>query len=74
MKVLLLNEMKNQDTPENRKALIEREAEKFKSRIIIPESIRSHVHEGFDPLLVSHEIIDKYLAQLFNAVLDFDSS
>jgi len=34
--------------------------------------VKGHVHEGFDPLLVSRDVIDDHLYKLLDITLDFD--
>jgi hypothetical protein len=74
IKNVLLNEMKGQDTPENRKKLADTEAEKFKSSLMIPDSLKENIYEGFDPLLVSHELADKHFILLLNTILNVDEN
>jgi hypothetical protein len=74
MKKVLLEFMDNHDTPEQRITLAARESEKIKATLVIPASIRDNIYEGFDPLLVSREIIDKHLIRVFNTILNFDDS
>ena len=33
-----------------------------------------NIHEGFDPLLVSGEVVDLHFLRILNVILDFDSS
>jgi hypothetical protein len=41
---------------------------------MIPSSIKDNVHEGFDPLLVSGEILDTYFIKIINCILDFKNN
>ena len=66
--------MNQQDTPENRKKLANKEGDKLKAFITIPEKVQANVHEGFEPLLVSAEMIDKHFILVLNAILDFDDA
>ena len=70
--VLTKNMVVSVDTPENRRALAAKEGEKAKAMITIPRQIQSHIHEGFEPLLVAAEMIDKFMIIILNAVMDFD--
>ena len=70
---ILLNKMDGVDTPDKRRELAEGEAEKFKSMLFIPGEVVSNVHEGFDPLLVSGEVVDTHFATILDVILDFDA-
>jgi hypothetical protein len=50
------------------------ESAKFKAFLKVPEEIKSHIYEGFDPLLVSEEIVDSHFAKILDIILDFDQS
>jgi len=66
--------MKGEDTKENRKNLALKEAEKFKTLLFIPDSVKNNVYEGFEPLLIAGEMADKYFEQIVNMVMDFDNT
>ena len=72
LKNVLIKNMNNQDTPENRKALAEKEGAKLKTFITIPTEVYDNIHEGFDPLIVTGEIVDTHFIKIINAILDFD--
>lgn len=72
LKSVLLKEMDNKDTPENRKSLAEREKENLLPLIIIPREVEANVHEGFEPLTVSSDILDTYMIKFINVILDHD--
>jgi hypothetical protein len=40
----------------------------------VPEEIRGHIHEGFEPLLVSEEVIDNHFGRIIDVILDFEGS
>lgn len=40
--------------------MAQNEADKIKLELFNPDTIISHIHEGFDPLLVIGEIIDTH--------------
>ena len=63
--------MHNQDTPENRADLSLKEATKFKNSLFLPEELKPSVYEGFDPLLVSHDIVDLHFPSILDSILDF---
>ena len=66
--------MGGEDTAEKRKELAEGEATKLKSMLFIPQEIKDHIHEGFEPLLVSEEVVDTHFGRVLDVILDFDSS
>jgi hypothetical protein len=70
---ILLSKMDGVDTPDKRRELAEGEAEKFKSMLFIPGEVVPNVHEGFDPLLVSGEVVDTHFATILDVILDFDA-
>lgn len=72
LKDLLIKEMGNKDTPENRKKLADKECQKFKDLITIPTEILANIHEGFEPLLVSRDTADIHFIKILNTILDFD--
>lgn len=72
LRSVLLKKMGGHDTPEKRKELAEGEAEKFKALLFMPNEVVKNVHEGFDPLLVSGEVVDTHFANILNTILDFD--
>lgn len=74
MKDLLMKELEGNDTTENRKKLAEKEAEKFKAQMVVPTEVEKNIHEGFEPLLASADIIDDHFLKVLNAILDFPSS
>jgi len=41
--------------------------------LTIPNEIRDNVHEGFDPILVSGEIVDTHFIKILDAILNFDN-
>ena len=71
---VLIKYMGGADTPDARKQLTEAESEKLKSMFNIPDEIKSHIHEGFEPLLVSEEVIDNHFGRILDLILDFDSA
>lgn len=74
LKKVIIKNMGNQDTPESRKALAKKEGEKFQAFLTIPSEIKENIHEGFDPLLVSGEVIEAHFVKLINSILDFDDA
>jgi PleD family two-component response regulator len=74
LKAILNKELGAQDTKEARIALADRESQKLNATLIIPQQIAANVYEGFEPLTVSKEIIEKHYLRIFNFILDFDSS
>jgi hypothetical protein len=62
------------DTQAARKQLIDNESEALKGMFEVPEEIMSHIHEGFEPLLVSEEVIDNHFVRIIDLILDFDSA
>jgi hypothetical protein len=71
----LIREFKGEsDTPEVRKRLAEREATKLKTYLTVPAEVRDHVYEGFEPLMVAGEVIDKHFILVLNSILDFNES
>ena len=74
LKKVLLKKMGGKDTPQKRKELAESEAEKFKSLLSVPHEIEANVYEGFDPLLVSGDVVDTHFAKALNIILDFDDN
>jgi len=44
------------------------------SAIFIPDSIKGHVFEGFDPLVGSADIINKHVILIINCVMNFDAN
>ena len=66
--------MGGMDTPELRKSLAEGEAEKFKSFLFVPSEVLKNVYEGFDPILVSHEVVDNHFLRILDTILDFDTT
>jgi hypothetical protein len=54
--------------------LIEKEAEKFKALLSIPNEIAGNIHEGFEPLLVSGEVVDTHFKKCLDLVLDYSDS
>lgn len=73
-KSVLIKKMGGQDTPEKRKELIEKEAEKFKGLLFVPREVEPNVYEGFDPVLVSGDVVDVHFAKALNLILDFNES
>ena len=63
--------MGGQDTPVKRKEMVEKEAEKFKALIFLPKEVEPNVYEGFDPVLVSGDVVDIHFAKTLNLTLDF---
>ena len=51
-----------------------KEAAKLKDLLFIPSEIQSHIHEGFDPILVSGDVIDQHFQLILDLVLDFDTT
>lgn len=51
-----------------------KESAKLKDLLFIPSEIETHVHEGFDPILVSGEVIDQHFLLILDLVLDFDAT
>ena len=74
LKPVLLKKMGGQDTPQKRKELVEQEAEKFKALLFVPSEVVPNVYEGFDPVLVSGDVVDVHFAKALNLILDFDDS
>jgi hypothetical protein len=74
LKTVLIKRMGGQDSQQKRKTLVETEATKFKEFLKIPNEISRNIHEGFDPLLVSGEIVDSHFERLLDVILDFDQS
>lgn len=72
MKTVLLKKMGGVDTPQKRKELVETEAEKFKALLFVPDEIKPNIYEGFDPLLVSGDVVDTHFAKALNKILDFN--
>ena len=72
--VLTRNMIGGVDSAENRRALATKEGEKLKALITVPRQIQTHIHEGFEPLLVVAEMVDKHLIIILNAVMDFDTT
>ena len=66
--------MGGEDTPEKRKILVEAEAEKLKALLFVPREIEPNIYEGFDPVLVSGDVIDVHFAKALNLILDFNDS
>ena len=62
------------DTPQKRKEIVEQEAAKLKALLFIPNEIQRNIHEGFDPILVTEEVVDNHFNRIFNFILDFDSN
>ncbi len=73
-KPILLKRMGGEDTPYKRKLLIEQESEKFKALLFVPREVEPNIYEGFDPLLVSGDVIDAHFAKALNLILDFSDS
>lgn len=67
-----MNLVNNQDNPDNRKKLAQKEAEKIQKGLVIPASLSASVYEGFEPLTVSADILDTHIIKLINLVLDHD--
>lgn len=65
--------MGGSDSRANRKAFIEAESQRIKSCLHITESLKENIYEGFDPLLVSHEIVDTHFTKLIRTLLDFEA-
>ena len=40
---------------------------------MIPEEIKENVFEGFEPLLVSEDVVDNNFLNIVNTILDFDN-
>lgn len=74
LKAVLTRIMGGTDTPQKRKEIVEQEAAKLKALLEVPAEIQRNIHEGFDPIIVSEEVIDNHFARIFNFILDFDSS
>jgi hypothetical protein len=53
---------------------LEDESEKFKALIFLPNEVKANVYEGFDPVLVSGDVIDIHFAKALNLILDFNDS
>lgn len=51
-----------------------KEAEKYKTYLIIPGEVSTNIYEGFEPLTAASDIIDKHFELIINAVMNFDSS
>jgi len=62
------------DTPEKRQMISKKESLMFEKNIFIPEAIKGNVIEGFEPLMVSAEIIETNITTIINMILDFDES
>lgn len=62
------------DTPENRKKMALKEAEGYKTYLIVPGEVSPNIYEGFEPLTAASDLIDKHFEIILNAVLDFDSN
>ena len=73
-KEVLIKYMGGEDTPAARKELVDTESEQLKAMFNVPEEIKSHIHEGFEPLLVSEEVIDNHFVRIIDLILDFDSA
>lgn len=71
---VLIKKMGGSDTPDKRKALAQGEADKFKASLKVHPSVQLNVHEGFDPVLVSEEVVDTHFARILDVILDFDDS
>ena len=75
MKTVLTRNMNGGlDSAVNRVALAAKEGEKVKAMITVPRQIQTHIHEGFEPLLVIAEMVDKHLIIILNAIMDFDDA
>ena len=74
MRKVLMQKMNQVDTAENRKRLVDAEAEKFKTYLFIPTESINNIHEGFDPLIASSDVIDTHFIKIVNAILDFDET
>lgn len=42
--------------------------------MFIPAEIKGRIHEGFEPLLVSEEVIDNHFGRVLDVILDFEAS
>ena len=73
LKTVLLKKIEL-DTAEKRKALAQGEADKFKSFLFVPSEVQPNVHEGFDPILVSEDVVDTHLTRILDVILDFDDT
>jgi len=73
LKTVLLKKIEL-DTAEKRKALAQGEADKFKSFLFVPSEVQPNVHEGFDPILVSEDVVDTHFTRILDVILDFDDT
>lgn len=69
-KNIMLEEMKNQDSPQRRKEVAEKESAKIKKHLVVAPNVVENVFEGYDPNLNTGEITDKYLLILVNTIMD----
>lgn len=44
----------------------------MKAMLFIPDAVKANIYEGFDPLLVSGEVIDTHFTRFIDLILDFD--
>jgi hypothetical protein len=72
IKNVLKHDMDEEDTPATRKVYAEKESNKMKNNLCVPEAVKENIHEGFDPLLVGGEVIDKHVVLLLTYVLDYN--
>jgi len=42
--------------------------------LFLPDAVKPNIYEGFDPLLVSGEVVDTHFTRLIDIVLDFDEN
>jgi len=74
LKTVLMKRMGGQDDPIKRKKLVEEESAKFKALLFVPREVEPNIYEGFDPILVSEDVVDSHFAKGLNLILDFDES
>jgi hypothetical protein len=48
-----------------------KESAKLKHTLVIPAAVSKHILEGFEPLLVTGELIDKHFMHLINHALSY---
>lgn len=74
LRTILLKKLGNEDSAQRRQQVAMEEAAKFKALLKIPEAIRPHIYEGFEPLLVSEEVVDSHFSRVLDIILDFDQA
>ena len=65
-----MDEMKNEDSPQKRREVADKESSRIKKMLIVPVNLEESVFEGYDPLLNAGELIDTHFILLVNIILD----